>query len=234
MTGFHGENDLISRKKTRMTDNMSGIIFDKAYTRPGLLFGSNPTSILSNFLDAQPLTGTAMDVGCGDGRDTIPLLNRGFSVVAIDQSNEGIRKLLSRNDLSEEMKNRLEAITIDVLEYHWAKDQYDLIVGVTILDHLTENQINELAPKMVLSLKPHGILFLEVHTDKDPAVSHEGTVSEFSRAIKHYFSPNELLKLFIPSLRILRYEDRMEWDYDHGEPHKHGFASLVGQKTPTQ
>jgi tellurite methyltransferase len=40
--------------------------------------------------------GLAVDLGCGDGRDTVELLRRGWSVVAIDAEAEAIERLRAR------------------------------------------------------------------------------------------------------------------------------------------
>ncbi len=47
--------------------------------------------------DAPP--GTAVDLGCGDGRDAIELLRRGWAVIAIDSAPEAIARLKARSDL---------------------------------------------------------------------------------------------------------------------------------------
>lgn len=41
----------------------------------------------------------AIDLGCGEGRDTVELLRRGWRVLAIDSEPEGIRRLLAREEL---------------------------------------------------------------------------------------------------------------------------------------
>lgn len=41
----------------------------------------------------------AIDLGCGDGRDTAELLRRGWRVTAIDNNAEGLDRLRRRNDL---------------------------------------------------------------------------------------------------------------------------------------
>jgi SAM-dependent methyltransferase len=43
----------------------------------------------------------ALDLGCGDGRDTVALLRRGWRVLAIDATAEAIERLLARPDLPE-------------------------------------------------------------------------------------------------------------------------------------
>ena len=44
-------------------------------------------------------SGNAVDLGCGDGRDTVELLRRGWSVLAIDAEPAAIERLRSRGDL---------------------------------------------------------------------------------------------------------------------------------------
>lgn len=42
----------------------------------------------------------AVDLGCGEGRDTVELLRRGWRVLGIDGENEAIARLLSRTDIN--------------------------------------------------------------------------------------------------------------------------------------
>jgi SAM-dependent methyltransferase len=53
---------------------------------------------LSRFSDEKK-PASAIDLGCGEGRDTVELLRRGWHVLAIDGQEEGIRRLLARLDL---------------------------------------------------------------------------------------------------------------------------------------
>lgn len=48
---------------------------------------------------AQPGQRRAIDLGCGDGRDTIELLRRGWSVLAIDAAKVALERLTTRSDL---------------------------------------------------------------------------------------------------------------------------------------
>lgn len=50
---------------------------------------------------------TAVDLGCGDGRDTRELLRRGWRVVSIDSSPEAIRRLMDKTPIDD--LDRLEA-----------------------------------------------------------------------------------------------------------------------------
>lgn len=53
--------------------------------------------------------GDAVDIGCGEGRDSAELLRRGWRVWAFDGEEEAIRRLLARTDVPEAAKARLTA-----------------------------------------------------------------------------------------------------------------------------
>jgi len=64
--------------------------------------GRPPRRTLLAALDLFAAEGTgkrAVDLGCGDGRDTIELARRGWSVLAIDAEPEAIARLMARPDL---------------------------------------------------------------------------------------------------------------------------------------
>ncbi len=42
----------------------------------------------------------AVDLGCGDGRDTVEILRRGWQVLAMDKETEAIARLIQRTDLN--------------------------------------------------------------------------------------------------------------------------------------
>jgi SAM-dependent methyltransferase len=66
-------------------------------------------------LPADPL---AIDLGCGDGRDVVEILRRGWKIVAIDAEAEALRQLANRNlsdaDRITPITARLEEIPLPV------------------------------------------------------------------------------------------------------------------------
>ena len=69
--------------------------------------GRPPRPTLIQAVSAFDRPGFAVDLGCGDGRDTAELCRRGWRVLAIDASEEGIQRLKARPDLA--ANARLEA-----------------------------------------------------------------------------------------------------------------------------
>lgn len=66
------------------------------------------TLLLAVSLFDNPSGRLAIDLGCGEGRDTSVLLRAGFEVLAIDGHPEGIERVLARNELSAQDLGRLK------------------------------------------------------------------------------------------------------------------------------
>ncbi len=60
----------------------------------------------------------AVDLGCGEGRDTAELLRRGWRVLAIDGQEEAIRRLRARPDLPPGAQTRLETLVCPMEAVH--------------------------------------------------------------------------------------------------------------------
>ena len=209
---------------------MDSSVFDEFYLQhEGLSLGDIPSEELTEYLRDRNVTGYALDIGCGDGRDSLPLAEYGLFVTSLDISEVAIDKL-NTFALSRGLGERISTIITDIRLWDYPSNYFDVVISATSLDHIPAEQIEGVVEKITGSIKRGGILFVEVHTTEDPGCDGEGPVSELASQIKHYFEPNELLRLFMPSFHILRYEDKLEWDYDHGEPHLHGFATLLARR----
>ncbi|MGI0070655.1 MAG: class I SAM-dependent methyltransferase [Thermoplasmata archaeon] len=75
---------------------MSEPIYDERYSRPGLYWGSKPTQLARDVvrivrsLPRSPRT--LVDLGSGEGRDSIHFARRGYRVSGVDISSAGVRK----------------------------------------------------------------------------------------------------------------------------------------------
>ena len=75
---------------------MSKPIYDERYSRPGLYWGSKPTRLARDVVRvvrALPRSPrTLVDLGSGEGRDSIYFARHGYRVVGVDISSVGVRK----------------------------------------------------------------------------------------------------------------------------------------------
>ncbi len=204
--------------------------FDEFYDSDELSFGDAPTKEVEEHLQDLGGSGLALDMGAGDGRNSLYLAEKGFDVIALDSSKTGIEKL-KRIAAERGLGDRLKTVHGDARTWEYPERKFDLIFAITLFDHLETGDIGKLFYKVRKSLKRGGYIFIKVHTIEDPGYKGDDeNASELSSEIKHYFRPNELLKHLKGNFHIKKYEERTEHDTTHGEPHKHGFARVVARK----
>lgn len=206
----------------------------------GGLYYPKPSGILVQLVKQQKLKGgCAIDLGCGDGRNTFFLAEFNFSVTAVDISTAAISKI--KQILLEQNIDNVECLVADVCDLDFNSCIYDLIVMSTILDHLTREQIYSLVDKVKKWLAPGGYLYASVFTVDDPgfALQHmgnastslrmHGIISPTAEFVRTYFQYEELRSLF-QEFTILSYRETFEKDLSHGTPHYHGIARITCQK----
>lgn len=138
---------------------------------------SNPSDILSKYFSLAPI-GNALDIACGNGRNSKFLARKGFKVDAVDISNIALSQL-SDND------TRINAICQDIDTWQIPQNRYQLIINIRFLDR-------RLFPMIKKGLKPGGVLIFK----------------SFINEKKNYcLEPNELLHAFKP-FQIEYYEER--------------------------
>jgi 2-polyprenyl-3-methyl-5-hydroxy-6-metoxy-1,4-benzoquinol methylase len=119
----------------------------------------------------------ALDIACGEGRNSIFLASGGFLVTAVDISDRGIEKG-RRRMVSEGVSIDFRVVDLDVYEI---TERYDLIVNINFLQR-------DLIPKYVAALNQGGVLLFETILDgpKLPGVHTKN----------YLLQPGELYRLF--------------------------------------
>lgn len=119
----------------------------------------------------------ALDIACGEGRNSIFLAKRGFQVVGLDISAAGLEK-------GRQWMER-ERVQVDFrqanLERHEFSEQYDLILNCNFL-------LRDLIPKSVAALTPGGIILFDTLLDSPfvPTTHNK----------EYLLQPGELVRIF--------------------------------------
>jgi SAM-dependent methyltransferase len=148
--------------------------------------------------------GRALDIGMGQGRNSLFLAALGWEVTGFDISEVAVKQAQSE---AKKRGLKIDAQVGDVDKFDYGKARWDLVLGMYMHEYLTRN-----AAKVVASLKPGGMLVVEgIHRDigKD-SVSGE----------RYGHRSNELPKVF-GGLRVLYYQDivaRADWERSGGKP----------------
>ena len=137
-----------------------------------------PSRVLQKYINHAP-PGRALDIACGNGRNSIALVQRGFTVDAVDISEVATQNLADRA-LGINVKCQ------DIDDWVIPENSYELIINIRFLDRRLFSMIEK-------GLKPGGMLIFESFT---------GGVDKI-----FCLTPNELLHSF-PSLHVLYYEEK--------------------------
>ena len=97
-------------------------------------FGEASKEILE-LIPMLPADAQVLDLGCGDGRNAIPLARAGFDVTAIDISKSGVQKLTT---LAEREGLQIQAKVADMIAYKIPR-KYDLIISHGCLHFFERN-----------------------------------------------------------------------------------------------
>jgi SAM-dependent methyltransferase len=148
--------------------------------------------------------GKALDIGMGQGRNSLFLAALGWEVTGFDLSEVAVRQALAE---AGKRNLKLDARVADVDRFDYGRERWDLVVGMYMHEYLSRN-----AGKVTASLKPGGLLVIEgIHRD----VNKSSLLGE-----RYGYANNELTRQF-SSLRIRFYEDTLglaDWERSGGKP----------------
>ena len=131
------------------------VLYDKYYETENL-FGK-PYPELIEFFTNYPERGRVLDLGCGQGRDAIPVTRLGFEVTAIDNSQVGIKQM---NQIAKKEDLKLEGQVADIFEYNDFGD-YDFVLLDSMFHFEKKDKIKETSfIKKILSSIKKGCLLI--------------------------------------------------------------------------
>lgn len=209
--------------------------FNKLYESEECVWGLEADKYLAMFLD-RARTGTALDVGCGEGRHSLFLAQEGYVVDAIDISEKAIEKL---KHLAEEygVSTMIFPKVGDTRALELPQQKYDLAVLSYVFPFLKYSDIITILEKVKQSLKPGGCIYVSALTTDDPEYINYSRKQEpveprtfYSPGLKcycYYFEKGELKTLFSDFDVIDYTETLVELPR---EPYTHAMCLIFAQR----
>jgi len=173
--------------------------WNKVFSDSTISFSRQPNAFLLKSVEGKT-PGRALEIGMGQGRNTIAMARLGWDVSGIDISDEGIRQAIAE---AKKQNVMIHPILASADDFDYGTARYDLIYATFEHQIVTDN-----AAKIVAALKPDGMVIIEGF--------QEDVSKEVGRPLGHRV--NELPRAF-DQLRVLYYEDTVgpaDW-YD-GKP----------------
>ena len=208
--------------------------YDKKYINNSSLWGK---SILDNdikkylkLLDGK----NVLDLGIGEGQNSIPLSKLGYNITGIDSSKKAL-------EICKNSSSNIKLFEGDIRNFNIEQNKYDFIMSRCVLHFLHKNDVYDIIKNIKNNLKPNGLVYISVFSTDDPSLKFKIRTPDFDTlennifykvlddTYSSYFSKDEILKLFSDFNTIL-ISDEYSMDLGHGNPHYHGIIKYIGQK----
>lgn len=187
-------------------------------------FGAAPSPLLEKFAEWIPEGARVLDIGAGQGRNSLPLARSGCQVTALDPSPvalETIRQAAAAEELD------ITYVQQDFMTFE-PPGVFDVILCFGLVQILRYQECASLVTRLHQWLRPGGTLFLTAWHMEDPSFAR--LAREWERlGIRSFRSPDgEKHRMFLEKGEVLKLFFR--WQAVHhweglGPVHRHGAGS---------
>lgn len=151
-----------------------------------------------------------MDIGCGNGRDSLMFAQMGLKVVGVDASKTAIDELNKKNGNDNSMFVCDDFVTCKALY----QAQYDYFYSRWTMHAISEHQENELLKNITGSIRQGGLLFIEARSDKDELFGKGKKISEYEYIYNNHYRRFIVQDQLISKIKDLGYEIMLNAESD--------------------
>jgi 2-polyprenyl-3-methyl-5-hydroxy-6-metoxy-1,4-benzoquinol methylase len=152
--------------------------WQKTYDKGFSINTSNESKILSLGNEFIQKKCRALDMGCGNGRNSIYLAELGCSVDAIDLVDLDFVKNLSDN-----IKNKINFEKKPIKDINMRDGEYGVILIARVIQYLDQNSLSELFSQCRKGLNKNGVLFISYVSSGGIVLSKKYNVERYDYTI---------------------------------------------------
>lgn len=150
---------LVDRGSRRvLRSGMSSEFWNERYAGEESVYGEAPNTFLDASAKFMPRAGRALDLGAGEGRNTLFLASLGLDTTAVDQSEVGLAKAQRR---ALNRKLGLHIMVADLNEFDPPPASFDVVTSIFV--HLPSGLRSRVLRGVVSWLRPGGVFVLEAY-----------------------------------------------------------------------
>ncbi len=180
------------------------------------IWGTEPSSFAREVSALLSPGARVLDLGCGEGRDSVFFAARGFDVTGVDASLAGLRKA---ERLARERGVEVRWAHADMARFT-LDGPFDLVYSCGAVHYVPRRERARLFPLLKALTSPRGYHAHIVFTDR--AVYREkGEVID-------YFGAGKLRRMYA-DWRVLRFKEGLIACAQDGTPHRHSVDELIAQ-----
>ena len=211
----------------------SPVDYDKKFRDNFPIFPAKLDFELRRYLNLIPGK-EVLDLGIGQGRNSIPLADLGFKVTGVDYSTKCL-------DICKNTCPKLNLIRSDVRTFEIEKDKYDLILSSYVLHFLHKDDSYKIMQSMKENVNSNGLIYLQVFSTEDPKFNKNTLSHDFEfldNNIFHnlvndtyisFFTKEEILEIF-RDLKTIYISEEYSLELTRQEPHYAGVIKYIGKK----
>lgn len=192
----------------------------KRFQAENYVYGKEPNAFLAEFQKKINVSGDALAIAEGEGRNAVYLAESGMNVTTWDFAPSGLEKT---KKLADEKRVKVSTELIDLNEANWSTAKWDEIVCV--YGHFPENLRQKTLQGVKKAVKPGGYFLTEVYSPYQIPYKSGGPQNQ-----DLLYKPEEFLKTF-SDWRIIHFfmgeVTRHEGELHNGLAH---VIQFVGQK----
>lgn len=148
--------------------------------------GGKPEPIVSQLIKLLPPQSHVLDIGCGEGRNAIPLARAGFQVEGWDKSSAEL-KILTQHAEAENLP--IKTISCDMRDFRVGYDRWNAVLTIFCLHFLQPKEATERLTYIRANLIPGGYHALVAFTGDGPLAKLRN--DRFYPSIRELMKPYE-------------------------------------------
>lgn len=173
-----------------------------------------------------------LDLGIGQGQNSIPLSNLNYNVTGVDFSNKCL-------EICKEKCPALNLIKSDVRSFEIEKNKYDLILSRYVLHFLHKDDSYKILHSIKDNVKKGGLVYITLFSTEDPKFvdkTQNENIEILDNNIFHnkltdtyisFFSKEELLNIF-EGFKTLYISQEYSLELLRDDPCYHGVIKYIG------
>ena len=135
--------------------------------------------------------GSILDIGCGNGAISIPLLAQADSLTLLDSSSSMLA--IATSHIPREYEGNVEVVHADFLHTDFPRNSFDLILCLGVIAHV--DSPCSLVAKMAELLKPHGSIVVQ-NSDADHPIDYLNRTLRRHKYALNQVSDRDLVSMF--------------------------------------
>jgi cyclopropane fatty-acyl-phospholipid synthase-like methyltransferase len=180
--------------------------------------------------------GNVLDLGIGEGRNSLPFAMNGFSIDGVDISATAL------NRCKESFNSRnlpVNLVVGDLRKFIIERNKYTLIIAANVLNFFSGSDIKALLKQIKSGIQDGGSIYLSVFSTLDPkfqamkesrAKIEENTFYDDEKKLYiHFFAREQLLNCF-REFELICCCEGIEYDNEANNPHYHGIIEILVRK----